>query len=190
VRLSVHRTPALLDVLTAICALNSKHARGRYTTTFDPRNNRSHTFTKGITRDAYISVVRRGGLFIEHVVPKVYPRHGDNSDDDDYPVERVTTGTFDVITVAHLFAPSGARGALTVVGSWPHGETTATTSVVLLPGERRHVTLNLTAVDVLLWFFQRARRAASLERHCFFCAKCDLERNRRGSISTCLRKRS
>jgi beta-mannosidase len=117
------------------------------------------TFSKGIWKSVYLSVVPAGTAAITHVTPHTRYMGA-------YPTARLTDGKhggFSVNVTAHLWAPAGgAMGSLSVAGNWagaPGGGggdslATATSGRMQLPAGESVVSLRLkaSAAQIRLWW--------------------------------------
>lgn len=120
------------------------------------------TFSKGIWKSVYLTEVPAGAVAITHVAPHTHYRG-------EYPTARLVDGEhggFVVNVTAHLWVPpGGAKGTLSVAGSWAAGSTesndhsdntaaVASSGPVTLPAGESTLSLELTAsaTHIKLWW--------------------------------------
>ena len=111
----------------------------------------ARTLSKGIWKPVYIVEVPTSTVAITYLTP--HTRYLG-----EYPTERLVDGQhggFTVNVTAHLWAPpGGAKGFLTVAGSWPgDGRANSTKAMTLLAGHSQiSLDLHVNAEQIKLWW--------------------------------------
>lgn len=108
-----------------------------------------HTFSKGIWKHVYLTVVPPGDAAIMHVVPHTFFLGSHAT----APLADGNHGGFQVKVRVHLFGgPHGATSNLVAKGSW--GAEASSPTLTVAEGDERavEVTLNATASQVKLWW--------------------------------------